>query len=135
MSTRYAALMTTQEIAARFMELCRQSKNFDAMEELYADNIVSVEAVAGPSGIETPGKKAVIAKSKSWAAAYEIHGGNIEGPFLAAEKFAVIFDFDVTEKATARRSKNREVAVYTVAEGKIAREEFLYGEGAEGLAR
>ena len=127
--------MNTKQLAARFVELCRQSKNFDAMEELYADNIVSVEGVAGPSGLETSGKKAVIEKSKRWAGAYEIHGGTVDGPFLSSSKFAVIFDFDVTDKATARRSKNREIAVYTVADGKIVREEFLYGEGADALAR
>jgi hypothetical protein len=127
--------MSTQQVAARFMELCKQAKNFDAMEELYSDGIVSVEAVAGPSGLETAGKKAVIEKSKKWAAGYEIHGGDVDGPYLAAEKFAVTFIFDVTEKASARRSKNREVAVYTVEDGKITREEFFYGEGAEALAR
>lgn len=105
------------------------------MEELYADNIVSVEAVAGPNGFETAGKKAVIEKSRKWAAGYEIHGASVEGLFVAEKKFGVVFEFDVTEKASAQRTKNREIAVYTVADGKIVREEFLYAEGAEALAR
>jgi ketosteroid isomerase-like protein len=47
----------------------------------------------------------------------------------------VVFEFDVTPKATGQRVKNREIAVYTVANGLIVREEFFYGEGANALAR
>lgn len=129
--------MTTQEVADKLVTLCKERKNFDAMQQLYADNIVSVEAVERKTGsFETAGKAAVIQKSKDWAAAHEIHGGAVDGPFVGVDKFAVIFDFEVTPKATGKRVTVREVAVYTVANGAIVREEFLYGAGgAAGLAR
>jgi hypothetical protein len=128
--------MSTNQVANRLVELVQQAKNFDAMKELYADDIVSVEAIARPDGsFETTGKEAVIQKSADWAAAHEIHSGNIEGPFLLLDKFSVIFDFDVTPKATGKRVSLREIAIYTVSGSKIIREEFFYGENAESLAR
>ena len=35
---------TTLEIGKRLVELCKQNKNLQAVEELYADNIVSLDA-------------------------------------------------------------------------------------------
>jgi hypothetical protein len=105
------------------------------MKELYADDIVSVEAQAKGASFETHGKAAVIQKSTEWAAAHEIHGSNIEGPFLANDKFSVVFDFEVTPKATGKRAALREIAVYTVQNGRIAREEFFYRGGDTDLAR
>lgn len=128
--------MTTSEIASKFVEMCRQGKNFDVMQTMYADDIVSVEAVKRKTGsFETTGKAAVIQKSAEWAGAHEIHGATVEGPFLLNDKFAVVFEFEVTPKATGKKVKDREIAVYTVANGLIVREEFFYGEGAQALAR
>lgn len=119
--------MTTAEVAHRLVALCREFKNFDAMHELYADSIVSVEAFPDPAGhLETAGKEAVIKKSMDWGAAHEIHSASTEGPFVAQDRFATLFDFDVTNKASGQRRRMREVAVYTVANGQIVREEFLF---------
>lgn len=134
--TRYPASMTTSEIATQFVTLCRQGKNFDVMQTMYADDIVSVEAVRRKTGsFETAGKEAVIEKSKEWAGAHEIHGATVDGPYLLGDEFAVVFEFDVTPKATGERIKDREIAVYKVANGLIVREEFFYGDGAKSLAR
>lgn len=127
--------MTTTEVAHRLVALCKDRKNFDAMKELYADDIVSVEAEAKSGSFDTAGKENVIQKSKNWAGAHEIHGSNIEGPFLANDKFSVVFDFDVTPKATGTRATLREIAVYTVSNEKIIREEFFYRGGDTGLGR
>jgi ketosteroid isomerase-like protein len=127
--------MTTTEVADRLVALCKDHKNFDAMKELYADDIVSVEAAAKSGSFDTAGKAAVIKKSENWAAAHEIHGSNTEGPFLANDKFSVLFDFEVTPKATGKRLALREIAVYTVRNGKISREEFFYRGGDSDLAR
>ena len=90
---------------------------------------------AHPCPLETAGKAAVIQKSAEWAAAHEIHGATVDGPFVLGDKFAVVFEFEVTPKATGKRVKDREIGVYTVANGLIVREEFFYGEGAQSLAR
>lgn len=127
--------MNTSEVAARLVALCKDHKNFDAMQELYAETIVSVEAAAKSGSFETKGKAAVIQKSKDWAGIHEIHGSGIEGPFLANDKFSVVFDFDVTPQATGKRVGLREIAVYTVNDGKISREEFFYRSGDSALSR
>ena len=133
---RYLLFMSTPKVAARLVELCKAFKNFDAMQELYSDDMVSVEAAAKPDGsFETAGKSAVLQKSKEWSEANEIHGATTEGPFLANDKFAVVFDFDVTHKASGKRESLREIAVYTVKGDKIVREEFLYGSAGADLAR
>jgi len=40
--------MTTEQIAARLAELCRQGQFEDAQKELYAENAVSIEPEGMP---------------------------------------------------------------------------------------
>ena len=128
--------MTNQEVAMKLVALCTAHENFAAMEQLYAEDIVSVEGQADSGGkTATSGKQAVIDKSKAWAGVHEIHGSSTEGPFLSTDGFAVIFQFDVTPKSTGKRTQLREIAVYTVNEGLIVREEFFYGEDGDALSR
>lgn len=97
------------------------------MASLYADDVVSVEAADFQGmGREMRGKAAVKAKNETWFAENEIHSASITGPFLSPERFAVMYSFESTRRATGERVKFNEVAVYTVVEGKIVREEFLY---------
>ena len=56
--------MTTTEIAAQLVALCSEGRFLDAVETLYADNVVSVEAVDYQGlGREMHGKEAVLAKT------------------------------------------------------------------------
>lgn len=115
--------MDIREIGRRFVELCNQGKNFEVMRTMYRADIVSVEG----SGAETAGQAAVIRKSEMWAERNEIHEETVKGPYFNGEReFAVHFAFDVTEKATGKRTMLEEVAVYTVEGGKITREKFYY---------
>jgi ketosteroid isomerase-like protein len=120
--------MDTTAIANRLVELCRLGKNFDAMQELYSDDVVSVEAFPMPDGTrEFKGKAGVIGKSEGWAAIHEVHDARVGGPLVAEPHFCVSFWFDVTNKVTGQRMQMDELAVYQVADGKIVREEFFYG--------
>lgn len=122
--------MTVKEIGTRLVELCKQGKNDEAMKELYHPEIVSVEAGAPPGkSPECQGLDAVLQKSKEFSAAHEIHGAKTEGPFPNGDKFAVIFDYDVTFKPMNQRMRMHEVALYTVKNDKIVREEFYYSMG------
>jgi len=115
--------MSLQTVAHKFVELCNQRKNFDVMQTMYAADIVSVEA----SGQETAGQTPVIEKSKRWAAVNTIHGEKVRGPYFnGANQFAVHITFEVTPKATGKRTTLEEVAVYTVKDDKITREQFFY---------
>jgi hypothetical protein len=124
--------MNTAQVASKLVSLCKDYKNLEAMEELYADDIVSVEATPMNGVAEIKGKAAVIKKSFDWGEAHQINLAITEGPFVGLDKFAVIFDYDISRKATGERFQMREIAVYTVANGKIVREEFCYGRGEGG---
>lgn len=118
--------MTTNEVALQLVALCKEGKNLEAIETLYADHIVSVEPVAmGEQGRETHGRQAVIGKYHWWTSAHEVHSITVDGPFGSPERFVVIFTLDATFKPTGQPTKGREAAIYTVEEGKIVREEFL----------
>ena len=119
--------MTTAEIAKQLVELCRKGENAKAMELFYSPDIVSVEAVA-MHGMprEAHGLAAVHKKSEWWVSNHTIHSASASGPFVAVDKFAAVFDYDVTFKPTGQRRKMSEVAVYTLKNGKIVHEEFLY---------
>lgn len=86
--------------------------------------ITSVEGVG--VSLAWAGKAAVDAKNHEWMADHIIHGASADGPFVGASGFAVRFRMDVETKSTGDRRVMDEVGVYTVKNGKIVREEFMY---------
>jgi hypothetical protein len=119
--------MTTQEVANTLVKLCSEGKFHEAVETLYSDDIVSMEAGAPPGGSrESKGLAAVKAKSEWWTTNHEVHSTRVEGPLVAGSHFAVTFKLDVTFKPQAKRFTMEEVAVYKVADGKVVYEEFFY---------
>jgi hypothetical protein len=119
--------MTTKEIADKLVKLCSAGKFHEATKELYADDIVSMEAGAPPGGSrESKGLPAVLAKGEWWTANHEVHSAKAEGPLVAGAHFSVVFRLDVTFKPQSKRFTMEEVAVYKVADGKIVYEEFFY---------
>lgn len=118
--------MNTEEIAQQVVDLCRKQAWKEAVETLYADDIVSVEARSMDGGSpETSGIEGVRKKSDWWANTMEVHSMEVSGPFVAHDKFVVQFDVDVTDKDSKQRFQMSEVGVYTVKDGKIVREEFF----------
>ena len=123
----------TKAIGHKLVEYCRSGLNLDAISSLYSPDIVSVEAVAmGDLPAEIRGIDKVVEKNKQWYDSNEIHHASAEGPFPHRDRFAVIFHYETTAKAGPRkgqRMKFDEVALYTVKDGKIVREEFFYDMG------
>jgi hypothetical protein len=119
--------MSLQSVGEQFVELCRQGKNFDVMRTMYSPDIVSVEG----DGAATAGQAAVIAKSEKWVEVNTFHGETVRGPFFSggsdsSGQFAVFFTLDITRKASGQRLTLEEVALYTVKNDKITREQFFY---------
>ena len=120
--------MTTQEVANKLIELCREGKAEEAIATLYATDIVSVEPMAGPAGPrEVTGLEAVNGKAHWWISNHEVHSAKVDGPLVAGPLFSVRFTYDITQKASGRRMVMDELAMYHVKDGKIDREEFFYG--------
>lgn len=120
--------MTTQEVAERFVGMIRRGESLQAVDEFCAPEIVSVEAMDfNGEGREQRGFDAVRAKNVWWFSVNELHSAEVDGPFVSPERFALRFRFDFTNKESGKRQVFDEVAVYTVENGKIVREEFLYG--------
>lgn len=119
--------MSTQDVANTLVKLCSQGKFQEAMESLYAKDIVSVEPFAPPGqSPEAKGFEAVKAKGEWWAANHEVHSSKVEGPLVAGPYFTVSFKLDVTFKPQSKRFTMDEIAIYKVADGKIVHEEFFY---------
>ena len=119
--------MNTTEIAKRLVELCKQGKNNEALDTLFAEDMVSVEAVAMPGAPqEAKGLAAVKAKGEWWISNQEMHSASVTGPWPHGDRFVVGFQYDVTNKPSGKRMQMDEVALYTVRNGKIVREEFFY---------
>ncbi len=118
--------MNTEEVAKKVVELVRKQAWYEALDTLYDDNVVSVEAYsAGGGSLETRGKEGVRGKIDWWVNAMEIHSFDASDPFVGHDRFVVQYDADVTDKKSKQRRKLSEVGVYTVKDGKIVREEFL----------
>lgn len=120
-------------IGKRVVELCNQQKYMEAIDELYASNIVSIEAGSGP---EMPAKMegidAIRGKSKWWIENHTVHSAAATGPFPHGDRFVVFFKMDVTPKSgpmNGRRFQMEEAALYEVKNGKIVKEEFFYSMG------
>jgi hypothetical protein len=123
-------VMDTKAVGDQLVGLCKEGKNREAIDTLYDENIVSIEAQGPPDmPLEMKGIDAVRGKNEWWFANHEIHSASAEGPFVNGDQFAAIFDYDVTAKSgpqEGQRFRMKEVAVYTVVDGKVVKEQFHY---------
>lgn len=85
-------------------------------------NFVSIEG----TGDAYHGTKAVRKKCDDWMDQHIIHSAKASALFAGATGFGVLFDMDVEIKASGQRFPMREIGVYTVKNGKVVQEEFMY---------
>ena len=117
--------MSTHDVARDLVALCGEGKFAEAGEKYWADDVLSVEAMG--ENPEMRGKEAARGKSEWWAGAHEVHSIAVEGPYVNGDQFAVRFKMDVTVKASGDRLNLDEIGLYTIKDGKIVEERFLYG--------
>jgi len=118
--------MTTQEVAKRLVELCRTGDWETAQKELYAEHATSTEATDdfGPRMVQ--GMEAIREKGKKWAGMVEdLHGATVSEPVISDDHFAISMQMDITYKG-GPRTKDTELCVYGVKDGKIVSEQFFY---------
>jgi hypothetical protein len=118
--------MSTEKIAKRLVELCREGKFETAQKELYAEDAVSIEPYATPEfEKETKGLKGILEKGEKFEAMVEKwHGMEVSEPLVAGNVIAFVFTMDVKMKGH-ERSKSGELCVYHVKDGKIVSEQFF----------
>ncbi len=117
--------MTTEQVASRLVALCREGKIMEAQQELYGDDIVSIEPDKAPVK-SAKGIKAVTEKGIQFASMIEErHGGQISEPTVAGNYFSIGWNIDVTMKGMGRINLE-EICVYEVKNGKIVTEEFFF---------
>ena len=122
-----ATATTTATVADELVALCRAGRNMDAINSFYSPDIVSVESMGNETmPRELRGIDAIRGKNQWWYENNVTHSATVDGPFVGDDKFAVYYNFDVTFKPTGKRNSMEEMALYTVKDGKIVREQFFY---------
>lgn len=116
------------EIGRAFVLAMQDRRGIAHVQDHYAENAESVEAVVPPGRDQriAKGRGAIEAKREDWSTAHDIHDLSADGPYVhPPNRFGVRFEAKVTEKATGRQMTLREIAIYTVEGKKIVREEFF----------
>lgn len=117
---------TTQEVATRFHELAQQEKWFEIQDELFSDQVRSVEPPTAKHLQNAEGKTAVRQKGEEWVKRIEaFHGGYTTSPVVGGHYFAVGRGMDITVQGLGRIQVD-EVMLYEVKDGQIVLEQFFY---------
>ena len=119
-------VMTTVEVATRFNELAKQEKWFEIQEELFSDNVKSIDPADSPYFGYAEGKAAVRKKGETFVNGIEaVHRTNSTEPVVAGDHFAVGREVDITVQELGRIQINQ-VMLYEVKDGRIISEQFFY---------
>jgi hypothetical protein len=125
MTTNKTAL-TTQQVATRFNELAQQEKWFELQDELFAENVRSIDPPNSPYFKYAEGKAAVRKKGEDWVKKIEAaHGRYTSQPVMSGNHFAAGRKVDITVKGFGR-IKIDEIMLYEVKDGQIVSEQFFY---------
>lgn len=123
----------TQRVANRLVELCSVGRNLDAIRELYADNVRSIEAMEGPGCPRiTEGKANVLKAAEHFQRITTIHAATCGKPIVNGDQFVVPMGLDCTASEgpmANQRMQMSETALYTVRNGRITEAKFFYSCG------
>ena len=118
--------LSTEQIAARFNELAQTEKWFEIQDELFSDNVKSIEPANSPWFKNEEGKAPVRRKGEDWVKRIEaIHKLHTSAPIVAGSHFAVAREMDITVNGIGRIQVN-ELMLYEVNDGEIVSEQFFY---------
>ena len=121
-----AKTMTTQEVAERFNELAQQEKWFEIQDELFAENVRSVEPPNSPYFPYAEGKAKVRKKGEEFVARITAaHRLYTSAPLVVGNHFVVAREKDMEVQGHGRVQINQ-VMLYEVKDGKIVLEQFFY---------
>ena len=118
--------LTTQQVAERFNELAQQEKWFEIQDELFADNVKSIDPPNSPYFKYAEGKANVRKKGEDFVGRVtEAHKRYTTTPIVSGNHFAVGREVDITVQGFGRIQIN-EIMLYEVKNGEIVSEQFFY---------
>jgi hypothetical protein len=124
--TTASMVLTTQLVADRFNELAQQEKWFEIQDELFADDVKSIDPPDSPYFGYAEGKSSVRRKGEDFVKRItEVHQRFTTAPIVAGNHFAVGREVDITVEGLGRIQIN-ELMVYQVKNGQIVSEQFIY---------
>lgn len=124
--TTATMVMTTKEVASRFNELAKQEKWFEIQDELFSDNVKSIDPPDSPYFGYAEGKTSVRKKGEEFVSKIEAaHRRFTTEPIIGANHFAVGREVDLTVQGFGRIQIN-ELMLYEVKDGQIVSEQFFY---------
>lgn len=126
MENKHDHLRSTQEVAARFNDLAQQEKWFEIQDELFSDDVTSIEPAHANLLPNASGKKEVRQKGENWVSQITaFHGGSTSAPLVAGDHFVVTRRASIDVKEIGRLDIDQ-LMMYRVKEGKIVSEQFFY---------
>jgi hypothetical protein len=72
------------------------------------------------------GKEEIQKKIDWWNSTFESLEYSCHGPYINGDQFSLYFSMTVKDKSTQEITDFQEVALYTVKDGKIVEEKFMY---------
>lgn len=119
-------VMTTREVAARFDALAKQEKWFEIQDELFSDNVKSIDPPNSPYLGYAEDKIAVRKKGETFVKKIEaVHRTYTTEAVVGGNHFAVGREMDITLQGFGRIQINQ-VMLYHVQDGQIVLEQFFY---------
>ena len=120
------ASKTTETVANRLVELCRQGQFEQAQTELFHDDATSTEPEGSKMEGTVKGRDKIIEKGKQFMSAVkELHSASTSDPVVAGPYFTVQGKMDMTMQ-DGTRSEMNEICLYKVDAGKVVSESFYY---------
>jgi hypothetical protein len=124
--TTASMVLTTQMVANRFNELAQQEKWFEIQDELFSDDVKSIDPPDSPYFGYAEGKATVRKKGEDFVKRITAaHRRFTTAPIVAGNHFAVGREVDITVEGLGRIQIN-ELMVYEVQNGQIVSERFIY---------
>ena len=124
-------MTTALELGQTMVQMVNSGREGEAafVDEYYAETIVSLEGGGDDGGIPArmEGVAAIKGKHQWWYDNNDVHGTEASGPYLGhrEDQFIIRFVLDMTPNG-GERTQLDEVGLYTVVDGKIVQEEYLY---------
>jgi ketosteroid isomerase-like protein len=119
--------MNNMKLIDRFQELAMAEKWFEIQDELFADDVESIEPKDSPWLADARGKEAVREKALAWVNRITaVHSTSTTAPIVAENHFVVGRKMDLTVQDLGRVQMDQ-LMLYEIRDGKIVKEKFYYG--------